>query len=112
MRVLIAGSSGLIGTPLAGALRHSGHEVRRLVRRAADGPDEFTWDPPAGHIDEHAFDGVDAVINLCGARISVRWSAARKQVMTDSRVEPTEVLAEAVAERGVATLINASGIHY
>jgi len=108
MRVLVAGSHGLIGTPLTKTLREAGHDVRRLSR----GGGEFSWDPPSGRIDEHALDGVDAVINLCGSPMGTRWSAARKQMIVDSRIEPTEVLAETVADRGIATMINASGVNY
>lgn len=109
MRILIAGSSGFIGRSLVAGLRAGGHEVRRLVRRAPQAGDEFAWDPPSGRIDERAFDGLGAVINLCGAPIGRRWSAATKQMIVDSRVEPTDVLAEDVAEHGVPVLINASG---
>ncbi|HTF46896.1 MAG TPA: TIGR01777 family oxidoreductase [Pseudonocardia sp.] len=113
MRVMIAGSSGLIGTSLVPHLRHSGHEVLRLVRRAPRAPDERGWDPPAGRLQDGALDGVDAVINLCGVGIGDRrWSGARKQALKDSRVEPTEVLAAAVAAHQVPALINASGINY
>lgn len=85
----------------------------RLVRRAPAHRDERRWDPPSGRIDDDAFDGVDAVVNLCGTPLaSGRWSAARKQLLRDSRTEPTEVLAEAVAEHGVPVLVNASGISY
>ena len=113
MRVMIAGSSGLIGTSLVPHLRHGGHEVLRLVRRAPRAPDERGWDPPAGRLQDGALDGVDAVINLCGVGIGDRrWSGARKQALRDSRVEPTEVLAAAVAAHQVPALINASGINY
>ncbi|MEV7551713.1 TIGR01777 family oxidoreductase [Amycolatopsis sp. NPDC089917] len=113
MRVLIAGSSGLIGTSLTKRLRGSGHEVVRLVRREERSSDERRWDPPAGEIADGALDGVDAVVNLAGAPLLPgRWSAARKQVLLDSRVEPTEVLAEAVAEHGIPLLVNASAVGY
>ncbi|ATY10538.1 TIGR01777 family protein [Amycolatopsis sp. AA4] len=113
MRVLIAGSGGLLGTALTGRLRESGHDVRRLVRRTARAEDERGWDPPSGRIDDGAFDGVDAVVNLCGAPLLPgRWSAMRKQQLLDSRVEPTEVLAEAVAEHGIGVLVNASAVGY
>src|SRR5438067_1532670 len=92
MRVLIAGSSGLIGTPLVAALRQAGHEPRRLVRREPRGEGEYSWDPPAGRIDRQALSDVDAVVNLCGFPLGLRWSAARKQMIVDSRIEPTEVL--------------------
>jgi uncharacterized protein len=113
MRVVVAGSSGLIGTELISALRRDGHEVLRLVRRAASGADERTWDPPAGKISDGALDGVDAVINLCGAPITLnRLSAARKQLIADSRIEPTEVLTAAIVEHGIPVLINASAAGY
>src|SRR4030081_2849217 len=113
MRVLIAGASGLIGTALAARLSEAGHEVRKLVRRETGAADEYRWDPPAGRIGEGALDGVGSVVNLCGAPLfPARWSAARKQVLTDSRIEPTEVLAEAVAERGISLLVNASAVGY
>ena len=54
MRVVIAGSSGFIGTSLVAALRQGGHEVVRLVRRTAEAPDERTWDPDAGQLDDAA----------------------------------------------------------
>ncbi|WP_019819245.1 TIGR01777 family oxidoreductase [Saccharomonospora saliphila] len=113
MRVLVAGSSGLLGTTLRSHLTGSGHVVTRLVRARPSAADERGWDPPSGRIDTGAFDGVDAVVNLCGAPLaSGRWNQARKQVLTDSRIEPTEVLAEAVAEHRVPILVNASGINY
>ncbi|HYH30745.1 MAG TPA: TIGR01777 family oxidoreductase [Pseudonocardia sp.] len=113
MRVLVAGSSGLIGTALVADLRHAGHEVLRLVRRVPAAPDERSWDPPAARIDDGTFDGVDAVINLCGnSQQPRRWSGAYKQAMRDSRITPTEVLAAAVAEHGVPSLLNASGSNF
>jgi uncharacterized protein len=112
VRVLVAGSSGLIGTALVADLRHAGHEVLRLVRRGPAAPDERGWDPPAGRIDDGTFDGVESVINLAGAGIGDRpWSGARKQLLRDSRTVPTDVLATAVAEHGVPALLNASGIN-
>jgi uncharacterized protein (TIGR01777 family) len=113
MRVLIAGASGLIGSALATRLSEGGYEVRKLVRRNPRTKDEFRWDPPAGKIGKGALEGVDAVVNLGGAPLfPARWSAARKQVLVDSRVEPTEVLAEAVAEHGIPLLVNGSAVGF
>jgi uncharacterized protein (TIGR01777 family) len=113
VKVAVAGSSGLVGSALVPGLREAGHQVIRLVRRRPTAPDERGWDPPAGRLDDGALDGVEAVVNLCGAGVGDRrWSHARKQVLIDSRVEPTEVLAAAVAERGIPVLVNASGVHW
>ncbi|MEV6064513.1 TIGR01777 family oxidoreductase [Nocardia asteroides] len=113
MKVVIAGSSGLIGTALVAALRRDGHEVSRLVRRAPAAPDEYAWDPARAQLDERALRGADAVVNLCGASIGARrWNGSYKQLLRDSRITPTDVLATAVAAAGVPTLVNASGVHY
>ncbi len=113
MRVVIAGSSGLIGTALVSDLRSGGHDVLRLVRRAPAAPDERGWDPPAGKIDDGTFDGADAVISLGGVGIADRpWTGARKQQVRDSRVVPTEVLAAAVREHGVPSFLSGSATGY
>ena len=113
MRVVIAGSSGLIGTTLVALLRQAGHDVLRLVRRPARAPDERAWDPLAATMDAGSLKGVDAVVNLCGAALgNRRWSGEVKQAIRDSRIVPTEVLAAAVAEHRVPVLVNASGVGY
>ncbi|MEV0294936.1 TIGR01777 family oxidoreductase [Nocardia sp. NPDC050710] len=113
MKVVIAGSSGLIGTALVAALRRDGHEVARLVRRPAAAPDEFVWDPARAELDGRALRDADAVVNLCGASLGRRrWNGSYKQELRDSRITPTDVLANKVAAAGVPTLVNASGVHY
>ncbi|HEU0088278.1 MAG TPA: TIGR01777 family oxidoreductase [Pseudonocardiaceae bacterium] len=113
MRVVVAGSSGLIGTALVPVLRQAGHEVLRLVRRRPSAPDERGWDPSAGTMAAGALDGADAVVNLCGSPMADRrWSGEHKQAIRDSRIGPTEVLAAAAAEHRVPVLVNASGVGY
>ena len=111
--IAIAGSSGLIGSALVSALRAIDHRVLRIVRRAPSNSDELHWNPHAGTLDPSVLAGVDAVVNLCGVSVGGgRWSGAFKQSLRDSRIDPTEVLAEAVAEAGVPTLVNASAVGY
>jgi uncharacterized protein len=113
VRVVVAGSSGLIGTALVAHLRGSGHEVLRLVRRSPAAPDERGWDPPSGTIEDGALDGADAVVSLGGVGIADRpWSGARKQAIRDSRTVPTDVLATAVARRGVPVMVSGSAVGY
>jgi uncharacterized protein (TIGR01777 family) len=113
VRVVISGSSGLIGTALVSDLRAAGHDVLRLVRRSPAAPDERGWDPAAGRIDPGTFDGADAVVGLGGVGIGDRpWSGARKQLIRDSRNVPTEVLATAVAEHRVPIFLSASAVGY
>jgi uncharacterized protein (TIGR01777 family) len=111
--IAIAGSSGLIGSALVSALRATDRRVVRIVRRAPSNADELFWNPDSGEFDAGALHGVDAVINLCGVNVGQRrWSGAFKQTLRDSRIAPTEVLANAVADAGVPVLINASAVGY
>jgi uncharacterized protein (TIGR01777 family) len=111
--IAIAGSSGLIGSALAAALRAADHPVLRIVRRTPANSEELHWNPDSGEFDVDALTEVDAVVNLCGVNIGQRrWSGAFKQSLRDSRITPTEVLANAVADAGVETLINASAVGY
>ena len=111
--IAVAGSSGLIGSALASALRSADHRVVRIVRRPPSNGDEVFWNPDAGEFDSSALHGVDAVVNLCGVNVGAkRWSGAFKQSLRDSRIGPTEVLSAAVVEAGVPLLVNASAVGY
>lgn len=111
--IAIAGSSGLIGSALTAALRANDHDVLRIVRRAPANSEELHWNPESGVFDPDALTDVDVVVNLCGVNIGQRrWSGAFKQSLRDSRLAPTEVLAAAVADAGVGTMINASAVGY
>src|ERR1700754_1277999 len=73
--IAIAGSSGLIGSALAAALRAAGNRVLRIVRRSPANPDELHWNPESGEFDPDALSEADAVVNLCGVNIGQRrWS--------------------------------------
>ena len=96
-RVVMAGSSGFLGTHLRAELERRGHEVTGLVRRPARGG-ESTWNPYAGMLDPDVIESADVVVNLAGSPTfgnphSRRWSTR----LRESRVTTTRVLAEAVA---------------
>jgi uncharacterized protein (TIGR01777 family) len=111
--IAIAGSSGVIGSALVSSLRAADHRVLRIVRRAPSTADEVFWNPDTGEFDANALRGVDAVVNMCGVNVGQkRWSGAFKQSLRDSRIGPTEVISNAVADAGVPVLINASAVGY
>lgn len=98
MRIVVAGSSGFLGTRLTDRLRSAGHEVVRLVRRPARGADEVRWDPSAGQLDPAALAGAAVVINLAGVNIAERrWTSRFKEVLRASRVDSTATLARTIA---------------
>ncbi|ADD43853.1 TIGR01777 family oxidoreductase [Stackebrandtia nassauensis] len=111
MRIVLAGASGFLGRHLAKKLTADGHRVDRLVRREPVGDHEYPWDPYVPSLDLSLFEGADAVVNVGGAGVAdKRWSPAYKKLIRRSRVVPTTVLAETVAETGVPLLVNASAI--
>lgn len=116
MRVLVTGSSGLIGTVLLSRLHAEGDEPLRLVRGDRPiAPTEIRWNPETETIDEGALEGLDAVVHLAGERLdSGRWTRRRKERIRRSRVVGTRVLAEALARRRAPprVLVSASGAGY
>jgi hypothetical protein len=113
MRIVVTGSSGLIGSALVPALRADSHEVRRLVRRRPAGADESQWDPARRTIDDGALDGIDAVVNLAGAGVADRrWTESYKRKVLDSRIDATTTIVDAAIKAGVSTLISGSAVGY
>lgn len=102
MRVLISGSTGLIGSALVESLTLNGHSVTRLVRtgsRSSDaGSPSVEWDIRAGAIDVSALNGLDAVVHLAGENLATgRWTAARRKRILESRTAGTALIARALA---------------
>ena len=78
MKVLIAGSNGMIGSAVTRHLIDCGDEVIRLARHTP-GPGEVWWDPDAGKIDTAGLDGFDGVVHLATMPWPMRWTAKAKQ---------------------------------
>lgn len=98
MRVCITGSSGLIGSRLIPLLTAGGAQVVRLVRGGPTADSEAAWGPRTGEVDSAAVGGADAVVHLAGENIAGgRWTAARKALIRDSRVDGTRALCESLA---------------
>lgn len=97
MRVLVSGSTGLIGSALGTALRVRGDEVLALVRRAPTATSEVQWHEK-GFIEPDAIASVDAIVHLAGRNVATRWTSRVKREILESRVSGTRVLAEAAAD--------------
>jgi len=114
MKILVSGSSGLIGSALIPVLKNGGHETLRLVRRK-DIPGSVFWDPMAGVLDRNQLEGVDVAVHLAGESIAARrWTAVQKARIRDSRVKGTQLLSEALAssQRRPQLMISVSAVGY
>ncbi len=99
-RILISGTSGLIGSALVSFLQAAGHTVVRLVRSEPTRASDIRWDPATGFIEEEKLELFDAVINLAGDNIAAgRWTRAKKERLRASRLQSTELLVKSLAKQ-------------
>jgi uncharacterized protein (TIGR01777 family) len=128
MRIVIAGGTGFIGSPLAEVYAEEGHDVRVLTRSLPDGDarhDPGTGKPGITRVGWHPngaagawspiVDDADAVINLAGEPLGKgRWTPQRKAVLRDSRILATRSVVEAIRAAAAAprVLISSSAVGY
>lgn len=122
MKILISGSTGLIGSAVVESLGHQGHDVIRLRRPGTELPEttpspglpQALWNPQSGLLNSRA-EQVDAIIHLAGASIAGhRWTTAWKRELRDSRVAATRQLVASLRQlqRPPQVFIAASAIGF
>ncbi|HEV3419545.1 MAG TPA: TIGR01777 family oxidoreductase [Candidatus Acidoferrum sp.] len=121
MKILITGSTGLVGTALTQDLQRVGHTVCRLIRPGTTTQSigntqsfDVNWNPATGELGGAAV-GADAVVNLAGASIAGgRWTPQRKDLLRSSRVDTTRALVQALAKMSARprVLVSASATGY
>ena len=115
LRILVTGSTVLVGRALVSFLESGGDEVHRLTRREAGNDREIEFDPDKGAAHPSEMEGFDAVIHLAGDPIAQgRWTAEKKRLIRDSRVPFTRRLAETLGalKKPPRVLISASATGY
>ncbi len=113
MKILIAGSNGMVGSATTSHLIGCGYEVTCLVRHTS-GPNEVSWNPDAGEIDRIGLEGFDGVIHLATMPWPMRWTAKAKQMIRANRLATNGLLAESLAgsKHKPQVFICASGMGY
>ncbi len=115
MKVLVTGSSGLIGSALIPSLEKNKNKVYKLVRARSDLlANEITWDPQQGIINPSLLEGLDAIVHLAGENILGRWTEAKKARIRESRVKGTQLLCQALCRlrHPPSVVVCASAIGY
>ncbi len=114
MRILLTGSSGLIGRHLVHRLRGAGHEVIRLVRTSGTSGQGDAIGFDAANPDPSRLGGFDEVIHLAGENVARRWTKTRKRSILASRADFTRSLCAALlqSDKPPAHFLCASGISY
>lgn len=95
-RILVCGSTGLVGQALCKKLLSKGYQVLTLDRMGGNqipGIDPYYWDIEEKRIDPEALWDLHAIVNLVGTNIGAkRWSPTQKQRIMDSRIQSTQFL--------------------
>jgi hypothetical protein len=120
MRVIITGGTGLIGRALSHNLIKDRHEVIVLTRNPAQadlppGATAERWDARSVEGWGHWVDGADAIVNLAGAGLADgRWTAARKALIRNSRLDAGRAVVQAVqkAQRKPEVVLQSSAVGY
>jgi len=115
VRILLTGSSGLIGHALLSFLTADGHKVVRLTRsQRPASSSHISWDPSAGTIQVDDLEDFDAVVHLAGESIVGRWTPEKKARILESRAKGTRLLCESLADlrSRPIVLVSASAIGY
>lgn len=117
MRVLITGGTGLIGQEIIKQCHASRIDVNYLTTdkskiKTEENYEGFYWNPGKGDIDVNCFKNVDAIINLAGAPLSKRWTAAYKSVILSSRKKSSQLLVNSLMGEShtIKHVISASAI--
>jgi uncharacterized protein (TIGR01777 family) len=113
MKILIAGSNGMLGSAVTQHLTQSRYEVARLVRHTP-APGEVWWNPDRGEIDTASLDGFDGVVHLASMPWPMRWTGKAKNMLSSNRLATNRLLAGSLAgcTHKPRVLICASGMGY
>lgn len=116
MRILVTGSSGLVGSALVPNLTEKGHEVYRLIRNQNKvNKTDIHWDPNSGILNVESLEDFNVIIHLAGENISSRrWSKNQKDKISQSRIQSTRLLVDKISEtkNPPQLFISASAIGY
>ncbi|MDT4896593.1 MAG: uncharacterized protein QOH25_1670 [Acidobacteriota bacterium] len=116
MKILVTGSTGLVGSMLVPSLHAEGHEVVRLVRSTPqESGKEIYWNPEQGTLRAEELESFDGVVHLAGENLAEgRWTDEKKRRIRESRTKGTQLLSETLAKlkEKPEVLVSASAVGF
>jgi uncharacterized protein len=118
MKILVSGSTGMVGSSLIPLLTTQGHSATCLVRPQSKPSPEATpkieWEPKTGTLDPTSLEGFDGIVHLAGDSIASKWTDEKKMELRNSRILGTRLLSETIAKlkNKPKVLVAASAIGY
>jgi uncharacterized protein len=99
MKILITGSTGLIGQALQRSFSDKGYEMLLASRKPAADDQHIQWSIEEGFTDPEKLEGIDVVVHLAGENVSgLRWTDEKKKAIRDSRVLGTRNVVNAISK--------------
>lgn len=98
MKVLITGSTGLLGKELQKSFTEKGYDLLLASRKEPTDDKQIQWSIEEGFADPEKLEGIDVVVHLAGENVSgLRWTDEKKKAIRDSRVLGTRNVVDAIS---------------
>lgn len=99
MKVLITGSTGLLGKDLQKSFTEKGYDMLLASRKEPTDDNHIQWSIEEGFADPEKLEGIDVVVHLAGENVSgLRWTDEKKKAIRDSRVLGTRNVVDAISK--------------
>src|SRR5215469_1265926 len=99
LRIVLPGGNGQVGSILARHFHSQGHAVIVLARKQYAAPWRVAvWDGMTLGDWTRELENADALINLAGRSVNCRYTDKHRREITDSRVQSTRVLGQAIGQ--------------
>ena len=119
MKIFMTGGTGFVGTHLTKKFLAEGHDVTILTQAPDSAELKMTGlvyligNPTIRGKWQEAVREHDVIINLAGASIFSRWTAAQKKILLSSRIDTTRHLVEALPDNAShITFFSTSAVGY
>lgn len=99
MKVLITGSTGLLGIALQNFFSEKGYELLLASRSEPKNENHIQWSVEGGFAEPEKLENIDAVVHLAGESVNgLRWTEEKKKAIRDSRVLGTRSLVKDLSQ--------------